>query len=83
MGPVTKTLDPRRLVKTMLRMEHEYVYTVVIIAAIGIVSAIVCAITSGVPVLRNLVLGGVLAYVTPAVGLALGRLLGRAGHVIS
>lgn len=83
MGPVTKTLDPRRLVKTMLRMEHEYVYTVVIIAAIGIVSAIVCAITSGIPVLRNLVVGGVLAYVAPAVGLVLGRLLGRVGHVIS
>lgn len=83
MGPVSKTLDPRRLVKTMVRMEHEYVYTVVIIAAIGIVTAIACAIVSGVPVLRNLVLGAVLAYVTPAAGLVLGRLLGRAGHVIS
>ena len=83
MGPVTKTLDPRRLVKTMMRMEHEYVYTVVIIAAIGILSAIACALTSGIPVLRNVVLGGVLAYVTPAAGLVLGRLLGRAGHVIS
>jgi hypothetical protein len=24
-GPVTKTLDPRRLVRTIVRMEHEYV----------------------------------------------------------
>jgi len=38
---------------------------------------------SGIPVLRNLMLGGVLAYVTPAAGLVLGRLLGRAGHVIA
>ncbi len=83
MGPVTKTLDPRRLVKTMMRMEHEYVYTVVIIAGIGIVSVVACASMSGIPVLRNLMLGGVLAYVTPAAGLVLGRLLGRAGHVIA
>jgi hypothetical protein len=83
MGPVSKTLDPRRLVKTMVRMEHEYVYTVVIIAAIGIVTAIVCAIFSGIPVVRNIVTGAVLAYVTPATGLVLGRLLGRVGHVIS
>jgi len=82
-GPATKTLDPRRLVKTIIRMEYEYIYTVVIVAAIGIVAAIVCAITAGVPIAGNLVLGAVLAYTTPAVGLVLGRLLGRVGHVIS
>lgn len=82
-GPVTKTLDPRRLVKTIVRMEHEYVYTVLIVAAIGIVTAIVCGITSAVPIAGNLVRGAVLGYVTPSIGLVLGRLLGRVGHVIA
>jgi hypothetical protein len=82
-GPATKTLDPRRLVRTIIRMEHEYIYTVVIVAAIGIVAAVVCGITAGVPVAGNLVRGAVLAYATPAVGLVLGRLLGRVGHVIA
>jgi hypothetical protein len=82
-GPVAKTLDPRRLVKTIVRMEYEYVYTVLIVAVIGIVTAIVCALTSGIPIARNFVLGAVLGYVTPAAGLVLGRLLGRVGHVIA
>lgn len=82
-GPVAKTLDPRRLVKTIIRMEHEYVYTVLIVVVIGIAAAIVCAVTSGIPIACNLVLGAVLGYVTPAVGLVLGRLLGRVGHVIA
>jgi hypothetical protein len=82
-GPVTKTLDPRRLVKTMIRMEHEYIYTVVLVAAIGIAAAIACGITAGVPIAGNLVRGAVLAYATPCVGLVLGRLLGRVGHVIA
>ncbi len=82
-GPVTKTLDPRRLVKTIVRMEHEYVYTVLIVAAIGIAAAIACGVTSGAPIAGNLVRGAALAYVTPAVGLVLGRLLGRVGHVIA
>jgi len=82
-GPATKTLDPRRLVKTIVRMEHEYVYTVLIVAAIGIGTAIVCGITSGVPIAGDIVRGAALAYVTPAMGLVLGRLLGRVGHVIA
>lgn len=81
-GPVAKTLDPRRLVKTIIRMEHEYVYTVAIVMAIGIVTSFVCAIFSGIPILGKLVLGAALGYVAPAVGLVLGRLLGRVGHVI-
>ena len=82
-GPPTKTLDPRRLVKTIIRMQHEYIYTAVIVAAIGIAAAVVCGITAGVPIAGNLVRGAVLGYATPAVGLVLGRLLGRVGHVIA
>jgi Protein of unknown function (DUF4013) len=82
-GPVTKTLDPRRLVKTIIRMEHEYIYTVVLVAGIGVAAAIACGITAGVPVAGNLVRGAVLAYATPCVGLVLGRLLGRVGQVIA
>lgn len=82
-GPPTKTLDPRRIVKMIIRMEHEYIYTVVIVAVIGIATAIVCGITGMVPVFGNLARGAVLAYATPAVGLVLGRLLGRVGHVIA
>jgi hypothetical protein len=82
-GPVAKTLDPRRLVKTIIRMEHEYVYTVAIVAVIGIVASVVCGIASMIPIAGKVVLGAVLGYVTPAVGLVLGRLLGRVGHVIA
>jgi hypothetical protein len=81
-GPVTKTLDPRRLVKTIVRMEHEYVYTVAIVMAVGVVTSLVCALFSGIPILGKLVIGAALGYVAPAVGLVLGRLLGRVGHVI-
>jgi hypothetical protein len=82
-GPVTKTLDPRRIVRTIIRMEHEYVYTVAIVAVIGIGAALVCGLTSRIPAFGNIVLGAVLAYATPMVGLVLGRLLGRTGHLIS
>jgi hypothetical protein len=82
-GPATKTLNPRRLVTTIIRMEHEYIYTVVIVAVIGIIAAVVCGITSGVPIAGNMVRGAVLGYATPVVGLVLGRLLGRVGHVIA
>jgi hypothetical protein len=82
-GPVTKTLDPRRLVRTIIRMEQEYVYTVAIAAMLGIATAIVCAIGSAIPVVGNMIIGVALAYATPAAGLVLGRLLGRTGHVIA
>lgn len=82
-GPPTKTLDPRRIVKTIIRMEHEYIYTVVIVAAIGILAAIICGITSGAPIAGDIVRGVVVAYAAPIVGLVLGRLLGRVGHVIA
>jgi hypothetical protein len=81
-GPVTKTLDPRRLVRTIVRMEHEYVYSVMLIAAIAVVLAVVRMTLAGIPIVVDLVFAWALACVTPMCGLILGRLLGRMGHVI-
>jgi hypothetical protein len=81
-GPVTKTLDPRRLLRTIVRMEHEYVYSVMLIAAIAVVLAVVRLVLGGIPVVVDLVFAWALAAATPMCGLILGRLLGRMGHVI-
>jgi len=81
-GPITKTLDPRRLVRTIVRMEHEYVYSVALIAAIGAVLGLLKASIGAVGVAGDVVFGIALAYAVPMCGLILGRLLGRMGHVI-
>jgi hypothetical protein len=81
-GPVGKTLDPRRLVRTVARMEHEYVYSVVLVTALvaGVLGARL--LFGGIPVAGAAVTGAVLAYATPMAGFILGRLLGRMAHVI-
>jgi len=81
-GPVTKTLDPRRLVRTIVRMGHEYVYSVMLIAALAIVLGILRMTIGAIPVVGDLVFAWALACATPMCGLILGRLLGRMGHVI-
>jgi hypothetical protein len=81
-GPITKTLDPRRLVRTIVRMEHEYVYSILLIAAATLVLGIVRMTVGAIPVFGGIVFGAALACATPMYGLILGRLLGRMGHVI-
>ena len=81
-GPAAKTLDPRRLVRTIVRMEHEYVYSVLLIAGLALVLGLVRITLGAIPVAGDLVLGAALACATPMFGLILGRLLGRMGHVI-
>jgi len=81
-GSVGKTLDPRRLVRTIVRMEHEYIYTVALLSGIAVAVVIPSLLTARVPVLGDLLLGAALAYAAPLAGLVLGRLLGRMGHVI-
>jgi len=82
-GPVTRTLDPRRLVRTIIRMEHEYVYSVMLLAALGIVLVILRMTVGSIPVAGNIVFAVALAFAAPMCGLILGRLLGRMGHVIA
>jgi len=82
-GSVAKTLDPRKLVRMVGRMEHEYVYTVALLGVLVAVVAIVRAVTASLPVVGGVVLGLALAYTLPLAGLCMGRLLGRTGHVIS
>lgn len=81
-GPVTKTLDPRRLVRAIVRMEHEYVYSAMLIAALVIVLGVLRLTIGAIPVVGDLVFAWALACATPMCGLILGRLLGRMGHVI-
>lgn len=82
-GSVAKTLDPRRLVRMVGRMEHEYVYSVALLGVLVAAVATVRAITGSIPMAGNVMLGLALAYALPLAGLVLGRLLGRTGHVIS
>jgi hypothetical protein len=81
-GPVTKTLDPRRLGRTIVRMEHEYVYTVFLLAAVGIATGVLRIALGWIPVFGQIAFGVALACAAPMCGLILGRLLGRMGHVI-
>jgi hypothetical protein len=81
-GPAAKTLDPRRLVRTIVRMEHEYVYSVLLIAGLAFVLGVVRITLGAIPVAGDIVFGAALACATPMFGLILGRLLGRMGHVI-
>lgn len=82
-GSVAKTLDPRRLVRMVGRMEHEYVYTVALLGVLVAAFAVLRAVTGSFPIVGNVVLGLALAYLLPLAGLFMGRLLGRTGHVIS
>jgi hypothetical protein len=82
-GSVAKTLDPRKLVRMVGRMEHEYVYTVALLGVLVGVVAILRALTGGTPIVGNVVSALALGYAVPLAGLILGRLLGRTGHVIS
>jgi hypothetical protein len=81
-GSVAHTLDPRRLVRTIVRMEHEYVYSVLLMAAVVVALGVVRLVTGMIPVLGDIVFGAALACATPMFGLILGRLLGRMGHAI-
>jgi hypothetical protein len=81
-GPVTKTLDPRRLVRTIVRMEHEYVYSVILVAVVVLLLGAVHWAAGAVPIIGDLVFAWALACATPMCGLIMGRLLGRMGHVI-
>jgi hypothetical protein len=81
-GSIAKTLNPKRLGRTIVRMEHEYVYSVFMIAAIALAAVLVRVATGWVPVFGEIVFGAALACATPMCGLVLGRLLGRVGHVI-
>jgi hypothetical protein len=81
-GSMARTLDPRHLGRTIVRMEHEYVYTVFIVTGIGVALGVVRIVGGLVPVAGEIVFGTALACATPMIGLALGRLLGRMGHVI-
>jgi hypothetical protein len=81
-GPVEKTLDPRRLVRTVARMEHEYVYSVVLITALAAIVFAARFFLGGIPVFGALCVCAALAYAVPMGGFILGRLLGRMAHVI-
>ncbi len=81
-GSVAKTLDPRRLVRTIIRMEHEYIYSVGLVAVIGLPVVVLRALTSGIPVAGGIISAAALAYAAPVWGLLLGKLLGRTGHLI-
>lgn len=82
-GPVTNTLDPRRVVRAIVRMEHEYVYSVVLLVAVVGPVAVMNTVLAGVPVVSNAVAALLVAYAAPMVGLVLGRLLGRTAHLIA
>jgi len=81
-GSVAKTLDPRRLVRTIIRMEHEYIYSVGLVAAIGLPVVVLQALVGGIPVAGDIISAAALAYAAPMWGLVLGKLLGRTGHLI-
>lgn len=81
-GPVEKTLDPRRLVRTVMRMEHEYVYSVVLVTAMAAMVFATRFLLGGIPVAGPLAVSLALAYAAPLAGFVLGRLLGRMAHVI-
>jgi len=81
-GPIAKTLDPRRLVRAVARMEHEYVYSVALIAGLAALLLGTRVLPGAIPVFGEMIFSAALAYATPMAGLILGRLLARMAHVI-
>jgi hypothetical protein len=65
-----------------VRMEHEYVYSVVLIVVVALALALIGLTAGAIPVVGALFSGAALACAAPIWGLVLGRLLGRMGHVI-
>jgi len=76
-------LDPVRVVRAALRMEIEYILSVLFVLVMVFVGGMLRVGTKGIPVLGAVLLGASIAILTPMGGLVLGRLLGRTAHVFA
>lgn len=76
-------LDPRRIIRTIIRLEQEYIYSTLFLFVLYVLGVTAGALSRNVPVVHNIVVGVVVAFVVPVTGLILGRLLGRNGHLVS
>ncbi|MDH3198962.1 MAG: hypothetical protein OEO21_12065 [Candidatus Krumholzibacteria bacterium] len=74
-------LDPVRVVRAALRMEMEYILSVLFLLVLAFVGGMLWVATKGIPVAGNVLLGATVAVLVPMGGLVLGRLLGRTAHV--
>jgi hypothetical protein len=81
-GKMFGLLNPWKIVKSAVRMEHEYLMTVFVLFAVGLAVGVIRLLTGGIPVLGKIFLAAALAYALPIAGLTVGRLLSRMRHVL-
>lgn len=81
-GSVFGLLNPWANVKTAVRMEQEYLMSVILLLVLGLLTGSLYLLLGGVPVFGKLVLSVVASYALPMAGFVLGRLLGRMRHVL-
>jgi hypothetical protein len=81
-GLVVGLLNPWKNVQSAVRMEQEYLASLLVLCALGLVVGTLHLLTGGIPVVGKVVLASALAYALPVAGFVLGRLLGRMRHVL-
>jgi hypothetical protein len=75
-------LNPWTTVKDAIKMEHEYLMSLILLVVLGLVVVGVNMLTGGIPILGKVVLAVLLAYALPMVGFILGRLQARMQHLL-
>jgi hypothetical protein len=76
-------LNPLTLVRAAVRMDQEYLLTILLLLVMGFLTGGFYLLVSGVPVAGKLLTAAVLALMVPMAGLALGRLLARSAHAFT
>jgi hypothetical protein len=76
-----RVLNPWFVVRSMIRMEMEYVMSTLLLFALAVLVGILGALTLRIPVAGKLVWAVALAFAVPACALVLGRLRSRTTHV--
>ena len=81
-GIIVDLLNPRVIVKAMLRMEQEYATAALLVLVLAFLVGGLSFLVGGIPVVGDAVLAAAAAFAIPMTGFILGRLAGRMEHVL-
>ena len=81
-GILVHLLNPHSVVRSMIKMDQEYVVSALTVLVIASVLGIIRLLLGGIPFVGKLVFSVVAAWSIPVAGLVLGRLAGRMRHVL-
>ncbi len=81
-GIVVHLLNPRSVIRSMVRMDQEYAITALTVLVIVSVLGGIRLLLGGIPLVGNLVFAVAAAWSIPSAGFVLGRLAGRMRHLL-